>query len=87
MNLWWLASAICFVFLYCVNVVIHKHNKIKQKRCQNAVKEIRKFLNCYSLIQRKYFRKLKVLNCYFARLVSRLGIFRCLISAGVLGCF
>ena len=37
MNLWCPTSAIVFVFLYCVIIVINKHNKLKQKRSQNEV--------------------------------------------------
>ena len=42
MNLWRRTSAIVFVFLYCVIVVINKHNKLKQKRSQNDVR-LRRF--------------------------------------------
>ena len=48
-------SAIVFDFLYCVIVVINKHNQLKQKRSQNDVRfrrfESSKIVIC--LIQRE----------------------------------
>ena len=38
MNLRWPTLAIVFVYLLCVIVVIYKHNKLKQKQCQDDVK-------------------------------------------------
>ena len=38
----WPISAIVYLFLFCVIVVIHKHIKLKQKRCENDVR-LRRF--------------------------------------------
>ena len=72
-----------FCFLYCVIVVINRHNKFKQKRPPNDVRlrrfERSKIVIC--LIQRggdnfSHFRKWKICHCNFARSITRLGIFR-----------
>ena len=49
MNLRCPTSAIVFVFLYCVIVVINKHNKLKQKRSQNDVR-LRRFESSITVI-------------------------------------
>ena len=38
MNRRWPKSAVNFIFIVCAIVVIHKGNKLKQKRCQNDVR-------------------------------------------------
>ena len=47
-------------------------------------------LNCYLFYSKgrnfSQFRKLTVLNCNVARLISAFGIFRCFLSLDVPGC-
>ena len=84
-------TAIVFVVFFCVIVVINKHNALKQKRSQNDVRLRRfgsSFKNCYLFNSKgdnfSEFGKSKVLNCNFARSISRLGIFRCVF---IVGCY